>query len=370
MKRFFKSFIIGLLVVAFISALAGCATPAATTTTPTVSTPAPTTTAVSSPSPTTTTTATTPSPAIVTVTDMAGRTVEIPVGVKKIATVYGGATNLLISAGAAKQMAAMNGASEFQKLVDPDLANVGFVGKGKVDYEALAKIQPDLFVHKANDLETLEAVQNLGIPAIGIYLEDQDDIKASLLLVGEACGLQEEVAAKLKYYDDLMNYAKSLVADVKETDKPKAIVMGSEIGKVADGNMLQSYMLETAGAINPARDVVTTNIWPVVGVEEIFQWNPDYIFITGSSANTYTVDDLKNDPAWSAVEAVKTGNIYVVPSRLDSWEFPGIATALGTLWMVKTMYPDLLSEAEFDQKFVEFYKTVYGIEVKRDILGY
>jgi ABC-type Fe3+-hydroxamate transport system substrate-binding protein len=341
MKKAFKCLVISILAMMLLSILGSCAT------TPT------------------TTKATT-----VTVTDMANRTVVIPIGVHKIATVYGGATNLLISAGASKLMAAMNGASDFAKLVDPNLANVGFVGKGKVDYEALAKLQPDLFVHKANDLETLEAVQKMGIPAIGIYLENQKDIKTSLTLVGEACGLQKEVAAKIKYYDDMMNYAASLVKDVKEANKPNAIVMGSDIGKVADGKMLQSYMMLTAGAINPAKDVVTTNIWPAVGVEEIFKWNPDYIFVTGSSSNTYSVDDLKKDSAWSAVEAVKNGHVYVVPSKLDSWEFPGVGSALGTLWMVKTMYPNLLSDTKFDQKVVEFYKNMYGIDVNATILGY
>ncbi len=62
--------------------------------------------------------------------------------------------------------------------------------------------------------------------------------------------------------------------------------MGSSIGKVADGSMLQGEMLERAGAINCAADMQATELWPTAGTEQIFKWNPEYIFITNSECRS------------------------------------------------------------------------------------
>ena len=57
-----------------------------------------------------------------------------------------------------------------------------------------------------------------------------------------------------------------------------ALVMGGELGRVAGGDMLQTYMIEKAGGIPVAKDVTGNRNWASVGVETIFTWNPDVLF--------------------------------------------------------------------------------------------
>ena len=236
--------------------------------------------------------------------------------------------------------------------------------------EAMAKLNPDVFIHRATDVDTLKSVSALGIPSIGIAPESTEEILQTVLLLGKVLGVEERANILMDYYNERVEFAKNITSNIPVDKRYTAIVMGSEIGKVASGNMLQSYLIETAGGINMAKDIESKEIWPVVGAEKIFQWNPDFIFLTNSIASKYNLDDLMTDPAWSELNAVKNKRVLLVPSDRDSWEFPGLATVLGFLWMLNQMYPALYSEEEFLLEVDEFYDTAYGITFTKDYLGY
>ncbi|NLM20910.1 MAG: ABC transporter substrate-binding protein, partial [Peptococcaceae bacterium] len=222
-----------------------------------------------------------------TITDQAGRTVEIPNNVESVAMTWGPAANFVLALGKGDIISAFNYSGEFAAKVSPNLANVSSVGKGKPDMEALAKLKPDVFIHKANDTATLEAVQDLGIPAVGIYSETQDDLLVATELVGKVLGAEEQATKLINFYNEKINFAADLVKDIPADERKTVIVMGSEIGKVANGTMLQSFLIETAGGINLAKDIVSEETWPTVGTEQIFSWDPDYIFCVNSSQATY-----------------------------------------------------------------------------------
>jgi len=308
-----------------------------------------------------------------TITDMAGRQVEIPNTVKTIAYTYGVAGTVLFTFGAEDMIAGVQGSNSFFEMLYPQIANVPQVGKGQADLEALAAVHPDIYIGRADNPDDLNAVQALGIPAIGIRAESLDDIAQLYTLMGDIIGQPDKATQLINFYNSINDQATSLVSGIPDSQKVTAILMGSDIGAIAHAEMIQSKMIVNAGGIScvVGSDVPTDQgIWPVVGTETIFGWNPDFIFLTNSQSATYTADDLLNDPAWANVQAVKDGHVYKVPSDMDSWEFPGLATSLGTLWMVSKMYPDTISQADFDQVVVNYYKTIYGIDVTPEEMGY
>ena len=304
------------------------------------------------------------------VVDMAGREVEIAENVESVAVVYGVVTSYVVALGKADRLAAVGHITDFFRMAHPVFETVGTVGRGKVDMEAIAQLNPDLFIHRASDIKTLDAVQGLGIPSIGIMAETQDDITAMLSLLGKVLGADERADELIAYYGRMLDKARDLSADTPEEKRKRAIVMGSRLGSVANGAMLQSFMIETAGGVNSAKEVESTEIWPVVGTETIFGWNPDFIFISNFNSPGYSPQTLMADPAWANLTAVKKKQVYIVPSDKDSWEFPGVSSALGSLWMLGTMYPDKLNREEIDAQTKEFYKKMYNIEVTPELLGY
>ena len=311
-----------------------------------------------------------PSAGTITIVDMAGREVDIPKNVESVALAWGVITSYIVALGKADKLAAVGYLSDFFKMVHPAFKSVGTVGRGQVDIEAVAQLNPDLFLHRASDITTLNAVQNLGIPAVGVMAETQEDITAMLSLLGKALSAEERAGELIDYYGRMLEKTRDLSRDIPVDKRKSAIVMGTRLGSVANGAMLQSFMIETAGGINRAKEVTSTEIWPVVGTETIFKWNPDFIFITNNNSSGYSVETLLTDPAWTNLAAVKERRVYLVPSDMDSWEFPGVSSALGALWMLSKMYPDKFSEGQIDAQAKEFYKIVYNLDVTSELLGY
>lgn len=306
----------------------------------------------------------------ITVIDQAGREVTVPKDPESIALCYRVVIRFLINLGVGDRITGIGKSEPFLEEVQPSLKDCTDVGKGVADIEALAELKPDLFIHKASDSETLEAVQKIGIPAIGIEVETPEDMVAALDLLGKVCGAEKKAQELIDYYQSSIERSRELAETISEGDRVTAIVMGSSIGKVADGSMLQGKMLETAGAVNCAADLKATELWPTAGTEQIFSWDPDYIFITGSEGSVYTAEDIYNDPAWSELKAIKNKHVLTIPSERDSWEFPGVISSLGIDYMMSVMYPDLMSESALETSVESFYELAYGRKYSRDELGY
>lgn len=304
-----------------------------------------------------------------TIVDQAGREVTVLKEPDSIALCYRVVIRFLLSLGQGDKIKGIGKSEKFPELLRPSLKECADVGKGAADIEALAELGPDLFIHKASDTETLEAVQKLGIPSVGIEVEKPEDMLAALDILGKVCGAEERAAELSGYYGAEISRLHGLSSEIAEKDRKTAIVMGSSVGKVADGSMLQGRMLEDAGAVNCASELKATELWPTAGTEQIFSWDPDYIFITGSGAS-YTAGDIYSDPAWSEMKAVRKKHVYVMPSELDSWEFPGIVSSLGTEYMMSVMYPELVSEEQLEKDAYAFYEKAYGRGFAREELGY
>lgn len=304
----------------------------------------------------------------ITIVDQALREVTVSKNPQSIALCYRVVVRFLISLDQGDKITGMGKTEDFLEEVQPSLKDCKDVGKGVADIEALAELGPDLFIHKASDVETLEAVEKIGIPSVGIDVETPEDMIVALDILGKICGAEEKAAELKDFYGSRIERAETLTEGI--TDRKTAIVMGSSIGKVADGSMLQGEMLERAGAINCAADMQATELWPTAGAEQIFKWDPEYIFITNSESAVYDADDILNDKAWSEVKAVKEGNVYVMPATGDSWEFPGIVSVLGIEYMMHVMYPEIFSDEQLEADVNEFYELSYGKTFERERLGY
>lgn len=304
----------------------------------------------------------------VTVIDQAGREVTVSKNPKSVALCYRVVIRFLLSLDMGDKITGIGKTEKFLEDVQSSLKSCADVGKGVADIEALAELGPDLFIHKASDVETLDAVEKIGIPAVGIDVETPEEMITALKVLGVVCGKEDRAEELISYYESEIDAINELTTDIK--DKKSAIVMGSSIGKVADGTMLQGKMLTLAGAVNSADELAATELWPTAGTEQIFAWNPDYIFITRGDATNYGVKDLTEDNTWSEVNAVKNKNVYLMPAEMDSWEFPGVTSLLGVYYMIHMMYPDLMSDENLQDKVDELYEMMYGEAFERAYLGY
>ncbi|MDL2235329.1 ABC transporter substrate-binding protein [Christensenellaceae bacterium OttesenSCG-928-L17] len=307
------------------------------------------------------------------VVDGTGQTLAIPQNKEDttIATVYAVSVPFLVALELSERVVAVNVKSKFWTEADEHLAAAGSVGRGTVDLEALAELSPGVLVHRSNDPSTVEAVQGkLEIPVFCITVEDLSDIQNTLAIIGRYFGKEaraEEVAAWL---DGKFAMIAELVKDIPEAEKKTALVMGGELGRVAGGDMLQSWMIEQAGGICVAKDVEENRNWSNVGVETVFEWDPDFLFCTSSTALDYTVESIQKDPVWSALAAVQREQVYHLPAKIDSWDMPGISCALGTMYMLHRMYPERMSAETLQAEIDEYYTFLFGKTFEASYLGY
>ena len=303
------------------------------------------------------------------VIDGAGRSIDMPADAENatIASVYAVAVPFFCALDICDRVLAVNVKSNFWTTADADLAAAGTVGRGVVDLEKLASYAPTALVHRSNDPETVEAVEKLGVDVICITVENMEDIKSTLRMLGKYFAAEEKAEETVEWIEAKYKYIEDIVAQIPESERKTAILMGGELGRVAGNDMLQSWMIEKAGGICVTDEGLNHN-WINVGVEKIFQWNPDYIFCTSSTARNYTAEELFADDAWSAVSAVKGKNIYVIPTQYDSWDMPGISCVLGTFYMLHEMYPDYFSVSDLEDEVDSYYRFMFG-RCFDDLLG-
>lgn len=307
-----------------------------------------------------------------TVTDGSGAVLSIPENREDtaIASVYAVSVPFIVALGLSDRVKAINVKSKFWTDNVEGLKNAGSVGRGVVDLEALANLAPVVLIHRSNDPKTVEAASALDIDVLCITVENLDDIKSTLNLMGRYFGAQERANEVCDWLDEKFAYIDSIVETIPENERVRALVLGGELGRVAGGDMLQSWMIEKAGGFCVADVLEADHNWTDVGAETIFEWNPDYLFCTGSTSLEYTVEGLYEDSAWSAVNAVKNRNVYQIPAKYDAWDMPGISCVLGTMYMLRQMYPDYFSAEELQTQIDEYYLFMFGKTFSPEYLGY
>ncbi|MFB0920867.1 MAG: ABC transporter substrate-binding protein [Oscillospiraceae bacterium] len=307
-----------------------------------------------------------------TVTDGSGAVLAIPENNTEtaIASVYAVSVPFIVALGLSDRVKAINVKSKFWTDNVEALGKAGSVGRGVVDLEALAKLAPVVLIHRSNDPKTVEAVKALGIDVLCVKAENLDDIKSTLLLMGKYFGVSARADEVCKWMDTKFAYIDSIVQTLLEDKRVTALVMGGELSRVAGGDMLQSWMIEKAGGKCVADGVGKDHNWLDVGVETIFEWNPDFLFCTGSTALNYSVDGLYKDTSWSSVNAVKNGKVFRIPATSDAWDMPGISCVIGTMYMLHEMYPDYFSAEELQAQIDDYYTFMFGKTFDASYLGY
>lgn len=305
-----------------------------------------------------------------TVTDASGAVLEIPEPPASIASAYAVSVPFIVALDLSDQVVAINCKSSFWSDNVPALGQAGSVGRGVVDLEALAACAPTVLIHRANDSKTVDAVTPLGIDVLCIQAESMEDVAATLRLMGNYFGAQERAQEVIAWMDAKFALIDSIVAKIPEDQRVTALTMGGELGRIAGGDMLQSWMIEKAGGICVATDIENNCNWAQVGVETVFELNPEFLFLTSSTPLDYSAQDILNDPAWSAVSAVEQSNVAQIPAKIDSWDLPGVVSVLGAMWMLHEMYPGYFSAEQLQQQVDEYYTFLFGRTFAPDYLGY
>ena len=300
------------------------------------------------------------------VTDMVGRKVEVPDEVNKIVTTYRSATQFVFCLGVQDRLAASDLSFEkvslFQKLYDgEELPNVGSKNRG-INIEQILEVNPDLVILFPHNIgpEVAKKLKSYGIPSVIINPESYEQIKETTEILGKAIGVEERADKVINQYDKILDIVES-----RDVEEPKKVYFAnSSLLDTVGKGMLQTSMIELAGGINPAKKAKSGFI--KTSLEELIKWNPDYIVV--SQYYSGSVEELLNRPELQELKAIKNGNVYRFPSKVEPWDFPSPSSYLGIVWLAERLYPEKYEDIEVEQVVKEYYNTLYD-ESYQDLGG-
>lgn len=351
-----------LLVMLMVFSLAACGTAN------TESTNAPTDEATVAPTEPATEAPTEASAYPMTVTDMAGREVTIESEPQRIVSGYYISSSAVIALGLTDRIVGVEDKSDkrpIYSLAAPELLELETVGTAKeFNLEVCLAAEPDLVILPMKQKDTAAALEEMGIPAILVMPESHEQIIEMFQLIGTICNVPENTEALVSYYTGVLAEVEALTAAIADEDKPVVYIGGtSSYLTTAPADMYQASLITSVGAVN-AGDEIEGSSWVEISYEQLLAMNPDVIIVpTNSMANStpdYTVDDILADEQLSEITAVQNGAVYQMTVGFEAWDSPAPSGILGTLWMLKTLHPELYSAEEFTADVTEFYETFYG----------
>ncbi len=312
----------------------------------------------------------------VTVKDMAGREVTLEKQPERIVSGYYISSSACIALGLTDKMVGIEDKSAkrpIYKLAAPALIDLPNVGSAKAfDLEACIATEPDLVILPMKQKDTAQTLQEMGIATLLVLPESHEQLIEMFTLIGTATNTVKQAEKLISYYNTKLSTVTELTRDIPDDEKP-VVYLGStsDILRTAPREMYQASLITTAGGKN-AGDVLEGSSWTDIDNETFLTMNPDIIVIPTDnfavSSPDYTAEDVMNNPTFSDVTAVKNGAVYQMPVGYEAWDSPVPSGILGTLWMLKTLHPELYPAEQFAADVNEFYTVFYGFSVNEQDL--
>ena len=298
------------------------------------------------------------------------------VDAERIAAIYGPSYEMLTALGvedkivvrADVQTDGFPWASELFSRIDevPFLEDV----HSSVNFEELMTYSPDLVFTFPRQNE-LSLLSKSGIPYVaGISYVDIDDTCELLTSYAQALGgdAPEKAAAYCSYFNEKLSYVASIVENVPEEKRPVVYYAGMDILTTYGNKSDMVALIEAAGG-KAAMAELDAGSRTEINYEQLIAWSPDYIFLDHGSINDgVSVEDMQaglySGKAYVSLPAVQNENVYTVPSGVFYWDM-GLQKALLVEYIAKTLYPSLFADLDMANELIEFYDTIYGIDLTR-----
>lgn len=274
--------------------------------------------------------------------DEAGHTVRIPQPVQRIISLSPNLTETIYALGLQDRLVGDTDYCDYP----PDAQKKTKVG-GAINpsLEQIVALRPDLvLVTKLNRLETLHALDDLGIPWYATDPHTVQEIVSSTERLADVLGVPEagaSVAADLE----------RRLADLRQRLTGAAprrvlfIVWADPLISVGKNTFIADA-LRLAGA-NSIVD--SSQDWPQMSLEEVVQLQPDFLVFAESHADSgqNDFDVLAQRPGWRGLDAVRNRRFAVISEAVNR-PAPRIVSAIEDL--ARQLHPEAFSVHPDDEK--------------------
>ena len=315
------------------------------------------------------------------VVDHNGTEVELPENIERavitsitplpsVYCLYRGSTEGLVGLSPSSMAAAEN---SYLATVYPEIKDITteFYSGDALNLEELMALEPDVVFYSASKPDEKEMYENAGIPAVAFSVSQAGFnsvetyvgwIELLAQIYGDDGG---KTAEMIELSRDVEQEILDKTANLTEEEKPKVLILFNYgNGKIvtSGSNFFGQYWLDTVGGINVASELSGQ---AEINMEQIYEWNPDMIFITNFSA--VNPEDIINNTIegedWSKVKAVQDGKVYKFPLGMYRWFPPSSDTPLALMWLAKQVQPELFAYIDMDQEIKDYFVKYYQVEL-------
>ena len=330
----------------------------------------------------------TPGQSTHTVSDMAERTVTLPVSINNILPLYGPAYEKIVILGAEDKIVMC---ADYQKthsawahVVYKHLDSIpAFSNPSNPNMEEIIKDNPDVVFYFGKD-KIADKMESLGIPVICSVGNTTkiESLKDSIRLYGKVLGSEATTRAEeyCSYFDEKLQFVTSKVSSLTDADKPKVYVTNGIPLRTKGANTIMRDTVEKAGGIYVAKDIV--NATATINPEQLVTWNPDIIIIdhapdlpdpsssaTSNTPNAQAVkEEIMTKPEFQSINAVKNKQVYISPMGSFFWD-AGQQGILQLEWMAQIFHPDLFKDMDMSKEVKDFYSKFFNYDLTDDQLS-
>ena len=243
-------------------------------------------------------------PKNISVTDDAGRAVQLTAPAQRVVSLMPTVTDLLIAMNAQDRLIAR---TDYD--TDKRLAHLPSLGGGLTpSIEWLVSQKPDLVISwpDQGSRSLVNRLASVNIPVYSARSESIEDTHRILKQIGELLGLQAKT-------DSLSNSIRLALDSVRSStvNKPQvkvAYVVGVDPPMIAASGTFIDELITIAGGRNLFPEL---KLWPQVNLEELVQRDPDVIVLADTNTDE-PVAALKRLAGWRELRAVREGRVYRV----------------------------------------------------------
>jgi iron complex transport system substrate-binding protein len=301
-----------------------------------------------------------------TIIDCAGRRVEIPGKIERIACLYAFSGHAVTMLGRGDDIIAVSNGLKRDSLLHricPSILNA-FVPKaqGSINIEELLRARPDILFLPAdvnqNKAET-DKLEKFKIPYLVVDYKNIKEQQRAVTMIGEVLNENERAASYNRYYNESMKKVRAVTSMIPDDKKLRLFHSVNEANRTNINTNLSTDWLDVMGVINVSysKEANTTGGRNFVSLEQIHIWNPDVILVNEPKVKIHMLSERQ----WATLKAIKEKKVVLMPIGISRWGHPGsIETPLAILWTAKTLYPDRFNEMDMTGETKAFYMDFFN----------
>lgn len=300
------------------------------------------------------------------VTDSAGRQVEIPADIRRVAP-SGSTAQMILMPIAYDLLAGLSSSpSTAQMPYFPEevryLPTFGqFYGsKANLNMESLIDARPQIIIDLgdkkdsiADDMDRIQ--KQTGIPTVFIEA-NLDDMAAAYRTLGDILNRSDMAESLAQFIEKTVSMARENSAKIPENQRLSVLFGTGSTGLACNAaGSVQADVIDLVGAVNAIipQEVSNRGGGTTVSLEEVYAVEPDVILLsTGGPYDTLAQGE------WAGLQAVQSGKYYEIPGLPYDWMSspPSVNRVLGIWWLGNLLYPEL-----YDYDMVQVAREYYGL---------